>query len=223
MVQDRIDRENQHIRGASISPGPLEEYERLRRFLGPRKKTPTPPSSKEYSDEELGTAYEASPWKENISAQQAELVNEYGLQGHHFRLTKVFRNTEESPYSGDHVGGGWSTLVDRYGFRYHKREAGVHPCKYKDRAQLRKNRFLPYMCSSYRLGTVREDPDDQFAGQDSYHSGSTVKSMTHIPSHFQISARETEEGRSLKKWEFTEVEKVLGFLHGVPEGSRPRR
>lgn len=56
MVQDWIDRENQHIRGASIPRRPLEEYERLKRLPGPRKKTPTPPSSKEYYDERLGMA-----------------------------------------------------------------------------------------------------------------------------------------------------------------------
>ena len=45
--------------------------------------------------------------------------------------------------------------------RCHKRKAAVHQYKYKDRVQLRRNGFLSYMRSSYRLGAMCEDPNNQ--------------------------------------------------------------
>ena len=215
MVQDWIDWDYQHIREEprylrdrwvrpisyiidEVRDPPLEEYERLRRLSRPPKKPPTPPSSNGYSDEKLGTAHEANPWKANIKVQQAELVNKYGLQDHPFRLTKVFRNTEESLYDSSHVGGGSAKLVERYGFKYHKGKAAVHPCKYKGRAQLRRNRFLSYMCSSYRLSTVsEEDPSDQNCGLGQLTFGEHYEIHGHESPVILKFLLETGEGRSL--------------------------
>lgn len=70
------------------------------------------------------------------SNRPVRILVQYSLQGHHFRLTIVFRSAEESCTTA-------ATSV------------GAGP------GSLRRNQFLSFMCSSYRLSTVHEDPNDQ--------------------------------------------------------------
>ena len=92
-----------------------------------------------------------------------------------------------------------------------QKKSGIHPCKHKDRAQLR-NRFLSFMCSSYRLNTVREGSDDQscWLGQlltfgECYEIHSDKSPLT-----LKFLLGRLEKGDRFKKWEFEEVEKRYG-------------
>ena len=85
-------------------------------------------------------------------------MNKYGLQDHHFLFTKVFRNTEESLYNSGRGGGGCSSS-----------SRGTDSGTPSTRASIRTGRSsggtgFSRMCSSYRLSTVLEDPDDQSCG-----------------------------------------------------------
>ena len=84
--------------------------------------------------------------------------------------------------------------------------------------QLKRNRFLSYMCTSYRLSTVLEDPDDQSCGSGLLTFGEQYEIHEHkspVILKF-LQERREEEGR-FKKQEFEEAETAR-----VPAW-RPRR
>ena len=158
-------------------------------------------------------------------------MNKYGLQDHRFLFTKVFHNTEESLYNSGRVGGG-CPCSSRGMDSGTTREMRPSTRASTRRGQLKRDQFLSYMCTSYRLSTVLEDPDDQSCGSGQLTFGEQYEIHERkSPVILKFLQRRLEEEGLLKKREFEEAEtaRVPAWRHrrfysaesALDEGSLP--